>query len=123
VGYTVQAAVEDWLEHGSSGRSARTIQLSRDGVRPLTDRLGFRPLRKLSAADVRSALAALSEQLSTRSLQIAHDFLVRAIRHAEADDLVDRNVAALVRPLAGHEGRSSKGSVGRAGREANEGGR
>jgi hypothetical protein len=117
--------VEDWLEHGLSGRSARTIQLYRDGVRPLTDRRGSRPLRKLSAADVRSALAALSEQLSTRSLQIAHDFLVRAIRHAEADDLGDRNVAALVRPLAGHEGRSSKGSVGRAGREvsASEGGR
>jgi len=72
---------------------------------------------------IRSALAAPSEQLSTRSLQIAHDFLVRAIRHAEADDLVDRNVAALVRPLAGQEGRPSKGSVGRAGREASEGGR
>ena len=32
-GYTVRAAVEDWLEHGLSGRSARTIQLYRDGVR------------------------------------------------------------------------------------------
>ncbi len=29
-------------------------------------RLGARPLRKLSAADVRSALSALGEQLSTR---------------------------------------------------------
>ena len=107
-GYTVRAAVDDWLEHGLSGRSARTIQLYRDGVRPLTDRLGARPLRKLSAADVRSALADLSEQLSTRSLQIAHNCLVRAIRHAEADDLVGRNVAALVQPPAGHEGRPSK---------------
>ena len=33
---------------------------------------------------------------------------MRAIRHAEADDLVGRNVAALVRPPAGHEGRPSK---------------
>ena len=39
-GYTVRAAVDDWLEHGLSGRSARTVQLYRDGVRPLTDRLG-----------------------------------------------------------------------------------
>jgi hypothetical protein len=39
-GYTVRAAVDDWLEHGLSGRSARTIKLYRDGVRPLTDRLG-----------------------------------------------------------------------------------
>jgi site-specific recombinase XerD len=107
-GYTVRAAVDDWLEHGLSGRSARTVRLYRDGVRPLTDRLGARPLRKLSAADVRSALAVLSEQLSTRSLQIAHNCLVRAIRHAESNDLVGRNVAALIRPPAGHEGRPSK---------------
>jgi integrase len=107
-GYTVRAAVEDWLEHGLSGRSARTVQLYRDGVRPLTDRIGSRPLRKLSAADVRSALAVLSEQLSTRSLQIAHNCLVRAIRHAESNDLVGRNVAVLIRPPAGHEGRPSK---------------
>jgi hypothetical protein len=107
-GYTVRAAVDDWLEHRLSGRSTRTVQLYRDGVRPLTDRIGARPLRKLSAADVRSALAVLSEQLSTRSLQIAHNCLVRAIRHAESNDLVGRNVAALIRPPAGHEGRSSK---------------
>jgi site-specific recombinase XerD len=107
-GYTVRATVEDWLEHGLSGRSARTVQLYRDGGKPLTDRLGARPLRKLSAADVRSALAELSEHLSTRSLQIAYNCLVRAIRHAEADDLVGRNVAALVRPPTGYEGRPSK---------------
>jgi integrase len=89
-------------------RSPRTVQLYRDGVRPLTERLGARPLRKLSAADVRSALAGLSGHMSTRSLQIAHNCLVRAIRHAEADDLVGRNVAALVRPPAGSEGRPSK---------------
>jgi len=33
---------------------------------------------------------------------------MRATRHAKADDLVGRNVAALVRPPAGHEGRPSK---------------
>lgn len=107
-GYTVQAAVDVWLEHGLSGRSARTVQLYRDGVKPLTEKVGARPLKKLSAADVRSALAELSGRLSTRSLQIAHNCLVRAIRHAEADDLVGRNVAALVRPPTGSEGRPSK---------------
>jgi len=101
-GYTVRMAMDDWLEHGLSGRSARTVQLYRNGVKPLTDGLGVRPLRKLSAADVRSALGELSDQLSTRSLQIAHNCLVRAVRQAEADDLVGRNVAALVRPPAGH---------------------
>lgn len=107
-GYTVQAAVDAWLEQGLPGRSARTVQLYRDGVRPLTDRLGARPACKLSAADVRSALADLSGQMSTRSIQIAHNSLVRAIRHAEADDLVGRNVASLVQPPPGREGRPSK---------------
>lgn len=31
-GYTVQAAVDAWLDHGLSGRSARTVQLYRDGI-------------------------------------------------------------------------------------------
>ena len=39
-GYTVQAAMDAWLEHGLSGRSARTVQLYRDGVKPLMERLG-----------------------------------------------------------------------------------
>ena len=107
-GYTVQAAMDAWLEHGLSGRSARTVQLYRDGVKPLMERLGARPLSKLTAADVRSALAELSDHLSTRSMQIAHNCLVRAIRHAETDNLVGRNVAALVRPPAGQNGRPSK---------------
>jgi len=107
-GYTVRAAVDAWLSEGLSGRSARTLTLYRDGVKPLTDKLGATPLRKLTAADVRSALASLNDQLSTRSLQIAHNCLVRAIRHAEAGDIVARNVAALVRPPAGREGRPSK---------------
>ena|SRR6185437_12260333 len=52
VRYTVQAAVDAWLEHGLSGRSARTVQLYRDGVQPLMDRLGSRRLGELSAGDV-----------------------------------------------------------------------
>lgn len=55
-GYTVQAAVEEWLEHGLPGWSARTVQLYRDGVKPPTDRLGPGRCGKLSAADVWSAL-------------------------------------------------------------------
>jgi integrase len=52
--------------------------------------------------------SAGSDQLSTRSLQIAHNYLVRAIRQAEADDIIGRNVASLVRPPAGRDGRPSK---------------
>jgi hypothetical protein len=74
--------VDAWLAEGLPGRSARTTTLYRDGVKPLTDKLGAKPLRKLTATDVRSALISVSDQLSTHSLQIAHNCLVRAILHA-----------------------------------------
>jgi integrase len=45
---------------------------------------------------------------STWSLQITRNSLERAIRHAESNDLVGRNVAALVKPPRGRSGRSSK---------------
>jgi hypothetical protein len=63
VRYTVRAAVDAWLEHGLSGRSARTVQLYRDGVQPLMDRLGSPRLGELSAGDVRAALASLTDRL------------------------------------------------------------
>jgi integrase len=106
--YTVKAAVYDWLADGLSGRSERSVTLYRDAIRPLTDAIGAKQLKTLTAADVRSALGGLSSRLSTRSLQIAHNCLVRSIRHAEASDLIARNVAALVRPPRGREGRQSK---------------
>src|SRR5689334_4258036 len=47
--------------------------------------------------------------MSTRTVQIAHNVLVRAIRQAERDDLVGRNVASLVKPPKGQgAGRPSK---------------
>lgn len=39
---------------------------------------------------------------------LTHDVLERAIRYAEANDLVSRNVASLVTPPRGQEGRPSK---------------
>ena len=51
----------------------------------------------------------MAPRLSTRTLQIAHNVLVRAIRLAERDDLVGRNVAALVdTPKGQAAGRPSK---------------
>ncbi len=50
--------------------------------------IGAKPLRDLTATQVRTALAALGEQLSSRSLQIARRSLQRAIKYAEANDKV-----------------------------------
>jgi len=92
--YTVSDALEDWLAHGVDGLSSRTVTLYRGTiVKALKEELGPVKLTRLTASDVQRALAAMAPRLSTRTLQIAHNVLVRAIRQAERNDLVGRNVA------------------------------
>ena len=102
--YTVQHAVDDWLEGGLQGRSERTRSIYREALKPLLEHIGTRPLRELTARDVRRGLEALSEWMSTRYLQLARASLARAIRYAEAHDLVGRNVATLVDNPTGQVG-------------------
>jgi len=45
---------------------------------------------------------------SSLAVTMSHLALKRTIRHAEANDLVSRNVAALVNTPRGQEGRPSK---------------
>ena len=106
--YTVQNAVDDWLAHGLDGRSAKTVSTNREVLAPLTALIGGAKLKELTAADVRAALAQLGTSRSTRAVQMARSSLVRVIRYAEANDLAGRNVAALVTPPKGLEGRPSK---------------
>ena len=108
-GYDVSAALEDWLAHGLEGRSADTVTLYRHAAAALTEQLGTVTLMKLTAVNVQDALLALAPERSTRTLKMAHDVLIRAIRQAERDDLVGRNVAALVDTPKGQKaGRPSK---------------
>jgi hypothetical protein len=104
----VREAVDDWLRDGLDGTSDRTRTLYEGLLGLMLDAIGARPLRVLSAGDVRSALSQLATRYSTRSLQITRNSLERAIRHAESNDLVGRNVAALVKAPAGRSGRRSK---------------
>ena len=106
--YTVREAVDDWLREGLDGTSERTSTLYEGLLEPVLDVVGAKPLRVLTAGDVRSVLGRLVTRYSTRSLQITRNSLERAIRHAEANDLVGRNVAALVKPPRGRSGRPSK---------------
>jgi hypothetical protein len=107
-GYTVRQAVEDWLREGLDGRSERTRALYEGLLEPVLEIIGSRPLRELSTGDVRSALGQLTSRYSTWSLQITRSSLDRAIQHTQANDLVGRNVAALVKAPRGRAGRSSK---------------
>lgn len=55
-----------------------------------------------------AADSALSERMSTKYLQLARASLARAIRYAEAHDLVGLNVATLVDNPTGQVGRPSR---------------
>lgn len=106
--YTMRCCVDDWLESGLDGRSAKTVTKYRDVAAPVLEAIGAVRLRDLTAADVRRALVQLAASHSSATVAIAHNCLTRAIRHAEALDLVRRNVAALIDTPVGQEGRPSK---------------
>jgi len=72
------------------------------------EHIGTKPLRELTARDVRRGLEALNNTMSTRYLQLARASLARTIRYAEAHDLVGRNVATLVDNPTGQVGRPSR---------------
>ena len=106
--YTVRQAAEDWLTSGLDGRSPKTVTKNRNVLQPILAVIGARKLRDLTAADVRQALAAMATRYSTAAVSMGHLALKRAIRHAEANDLVSRNVATLADTPKGQQGRPSK---------------
>src|SRR5690348_4082448 len=93
---------------GLDGRSAKTVRLNHDMLKPLTAVIGGIELRTLTAHDVRRALVQLAAVRSSRTVVIAHNALTRALRHAEANRHVTHNVAALVDTPKGQSGRPSK---------------
>ncbi|MGO9279531.1 MAG: hypothetical protein ACLP3Q_18680, partial [Streptosporangiaceae bacterium] len=104
---TVRDCAETWLAEGLNA-SAQTIQKNRDCLRPVLDAIGGKQLRELSAGDVHRALSKMAATRSSATVSIAHSALTRAVRHAEARDLVGRNVAALVDTPKGRPGRRSR---------------
>jgi integrase len=106
--YTVRQAAEDWLANGLAGRSAKTVKKNQNMIEPILKVIGARRLRELSAANVREALSTMATGYSSSTVTMGHLALKRTIRHAEANDLVSRNVATLVDTPKGQEGRPSK---------------
>ena len=62
----------------------------------------------MTANDVRQALSVMATGYSSAAVTMGHLALKRAIRHAEANDVLSRNVATLVDTPRGKEGRPSK---------------
>jgi integrase len=106
--YTVRQAADDWLDAGLQGRAAKTIKKNQNVLEPILTVIGARKLRDLTADEVRQALAAMASDYSSAAVTMGHLALKRAIRHAEASDLLSRNVAALVDTPKGREGRPSR---------------
>jgi hypothetical protein len=109
--YTLSKAVDDWAAEALDGLAAKTVRSHVDLLRPVTMLIGNVPLRDLTAHDVRRALNKLAETRSTRTMASTHNVLVRAIRHAEANDHV---TAPRWRPasLASSLGRMRRASGG-----------
>jgi integrase len=106
--YTVRRAAEDWLREGLVGRAPKTIKKNENVLALILTSIGGRKLRELSAGDVQHALIVMAETYSSAAVTMGHNALTRAIRHAEARDLVGRNVATLVDTPKGQAGRPSK---------------
>jgi hypothetical protein len=107
VNYTVRRAAEDWLKKGLNGRSAKTIKKNENVIAPILAAIGARRLRELTAGDVHQALSVMALRYSTAAMAMGHNALTPAIRHAEARDLVGRNVDT----PKGQTGRPSKSLI------------
>ena len=105
---TMALCIEDWLCQGLTGLSPSTVANYRHLAGHAISKLGAVKLRDLTARHVQMALVDLSGSLSTRSLRLVHQIIERAIRHAQAADLVGRNVASLVAAPEGKGGRPSR---------------
>lgn len=107
--YTVANAAEDWLSHGLPKQAAKTLANYTTLVRKhIIPDLGARKLRELSAKDVEQWLTRKSATHSTRTLKLLRSTLTRIITRAQAQERVNRNVAALVETPDGTGGRPSK---------------
>ena len=107
--YTVGNAITHWLEHGLSGRDPNTVDTYRIYAEThIVPVLGKRKLRELTVEDVEKLLVGKSAILSTRSLQIIYSILSRAIKKAQVQDKIRRNIVLLCEVPEGRAGRPSK---------------
>ncbi len=111
---TVAALSLDWLRQSSGELSRNTVELPTWAVRQhLVPVLGARRVRELSA-DGSPASFRARPGCSRASLDEMRGVLVQALRHAERQGLVVRNVAALVPAPSGPRARGRSLTVAQA---------
>jgi integrase len=106
---TVATAIEDWLEFGLAGRSAKTIDTCRllANGHVIPD-LGARKIQELTAEDVDRWLKRKAAGLSRSTLQRLLSILRRSLSRQVARDRLRRNVALHCEVPQGLSGRPSK---------------
>lgn len=97
---TVEQWLTSWMRSIESSVRARTLEHYSGIVRlHLVPAIGKRPLGKLSPTDVEAMLSAqVKGGMSPRSAHHVRAVLRNALKGAERDGLVSRNVASLARP-------------------------
>jgi integrase len=101
--YTVSQCLDAFLEAGLEGLAPSTVALHTHNVKLLKPLLGAYKLRELSGVHVQKALRAIGEDQTTRSVTLAKNTLERAIRLAQANDKVARNIAEVVKAPSGQK--------------------
>lgn len=115
---TVARFLEEWLADVLPGSVAKGTEMNYRNivsyyVRP---RLGRKHLRTLTARDVSMMLSNMeAEGLSPNTRRLARSVLRRALRWAEAEGMVQRNVAALANgvKIGGEEGKALTAELAR----------
>lgn len=105
---TVGEYMDEWLRSAVRGKAANTESAYRCGIAPAKERLGAKPLQKLTKKDVEDLVdwmltsgrkrgGKLGTPLSPRAVQITLSKLRTALDEAVEQNLVPRNVAHSVK--------------------------
>ena len=95
---TTAAYLESWLNGKKATLTPESARRYKGRLGRLLPYIGAVKLAKLQPASLRAAYAAIGQEVSSTSVQLAHGVLHTALRDAERDGLVARNVAGLVTP-------------------------
>jgi integrase len=95
---TVAAYLESWLNGKRATLAPESIRRYEGRIGRLLPYIGKVKLAKLQPGDLRDAYAAIGEEVSATTVQLSHGVLHTALRDAEREGLVARNVAGLVTP-------------------------
>jgi integrase len=101
--YTVSHCLDDFLAAGLEGLAPNTVSLYAHIGKLLRPQLGAYKLRELSAMQVQAALRTIARTHTARTVAMCRNVLERAIRFAQAQDKVARNVAEVVKTPAGQK--------------------